>query len=203
MKTRITNLLPHPLACTHHSEAMKKKLAAHIQATGLYPPIIVRSLHKSEQFPSHNGHLQIIDGHLRAQVLKDLGYTHVDVKNFGNISDQASELLLLTLNHLKSPSSPQKRAELLKRHQQSTKHTLDQLAKFLPDSKITLQRLLALDKPQTLPPVQNLPKPFAVYLSQSQHNLLKFAMESIKKTSTVRSAAEALAILAKSHLKKK
>jgi len=132
MKTRITTLFPHPMNTSHPSDALKQKLAAHIQATGLYPPIIVRNLHNSQQFPSSNGHLQILDGHLRVQILRDLGYTHVDVKNFGPISDEQAETLLLTLNHLKSPTDPKKRADLIK-HQRppsptrSTRRTLLQI----------------------------------------------------------------------------
>lgn len=175
----------------------------HIRSTGLYPPIVVRSLHHSQEFPSSNGNLQIIDGHLRYQILKELGYDKVEVRNFGPLGDDQAEILLLTLNHLKSPCDPKKRAALIKHHQATTKNTLDQLVKLLPDSKLTLLRLLSLEKPQLQSPPKNLPKPFAVYLSQSQHDLVRQALAAVKKQNAAPSVAHALEIMAKKWMGKK
>ncbi|MFA5864467.1 MAG: ParB/Srx family N-terminal domain-containing protein [Phycisphaerae bacterium] len=207
MKTRLENLLPHPNSCSYYSQSLKEKLLRHIQSTGLYPPIIVRSLKNSKKFPSNNGHLQIIDGHLRFEILKDLNQTHAEVINFGPLSDRQTELLLLTLNQLRSAADPQKRAQLLKSHLADHNLTLDHLQQFLPDSKIVLQRLLNLTNahpkitdPKNLP---TLPKPFAVYLSPNQHTLVKFALEKIKKSHSAQSLAHALELLAQNFLKQK
>lgn len=199
-------MIPHPDSCSHYSAGVREKLKRHIAATGLYPPIIVRTLVKSQKFPSHNGHVQIIDGHLRFEILKDLGHRYAEVRSFGALSDRQTELLLLTLNHLRSADDPRKRGALLRKHLAGPGEELKRVLKLLPDSKVTLRRLLDLAAggagmvPQNKLPA--MPRPFAVYLSEDQHALLARTLEMIRKSTGKRSKAEGVEYLARDYLGK-
>jgi len=204
MKVRMEHLVPHPESCSHFSEVLKKKLTEHIRATGLYPPLIVRTLKKSAKYFSGNGDLQILDGHLRYGILKELGVRTVEVRSFGALTDKQAELFLLTLNHLRSVDDPARRGALLRRHVGDSAEGLKRMTRLLPESKVTLRRLLDLAGrgPVVIPPVKlpALPKPFAVYLSGDQHDLLARTLEAIKRTTGGRSNAEAVEYLTKEYL---
>jgi ParB-like chromosome segregation protein Spo0J len=172
-------------------------------ATGLYPPIIVRTLGRSQKFPSHNGHVQIIDGHLRFEILKELGCRHAEVRSFGALTDKQTEMLLLTLNHLRSADDPQKRGKLLQKHLAGPEEEWKRVMKLLPDSKVTVRRLLDLASgragmiPQNKLPA--MPRPFAVYLSEDQHALLARTLETIRKATGTRTKAEGVEWLARKY----
>lgn len=204
MKVPITRLIPHPQATSKATEAMKQKLLAHIQATSLYPPIVVRSLRKSKSFHNNNGHLQIIDGHLRFEILKELKITHANVVNFGDISDRKTQLLLLTLNKLHSSDDPQKRAQLVKTYAKKEKLSAGDLQAILPDTKRTLEKLLDLaDTPPQICKAAKTPqtaKPLAVYLTESQHKLITNALNAAKKQFNHRKTSDALEALARTFL---
>jgi hypothetical protein len=208
MRIKLENLIPHPGSCSHYSEVLRAKLKRHIAATGLYPPIIVRTLVRSQKFPSHNGHVQIIDGHLRFAILKELGAKWAEVRSFGALTDRQTELLLLTLNHLRSADDPQRRGELLHKYLAGGEEELKRVLKMLPDSKVTARRLLDLARPGVgsgfkLPSeLPALPRPFAVYLSEDQHALLTRTLEAIRKTTGNRTKAQGVEYLARKYLEK-
>ncbi|MEP7027686.1 MAG: ParB/RepB/Spo0J family partition protein, partial [Candidatus Eisenbacteria bacterium] len=62
----IEHLVPHPLNANVLPDDLREKLAAHIRSTGRYPHLIVRP------HPSEPGKFQILDGHHRLLVLKEL-----------------------------------------------------------------------------------------------------------------------------------
>jgi len=161
---------------------MLQRLRTQITDAGQYPPLIVRSLKRSRRFAKHKNKYQLIDGHQRLTVLKDLGCKLVVVQNFGSLTDQQTDILLLTFKRLSGTAQAPKRAKLLKRILDEQQLTLKQMTELLPDSQRTLERLIALGQPTSrkLPKPPNpadQPIPFAVYLDQHQHKLLKQALK--------------------------
>lgn len=130
-----SNVMPKPLL---------DKLASEIDRTGFYPPIIVRPI--GERY-------QIIDGHHRVMVLKQLGQTKANVVVWQADDDQAL-LLLATLNRMRGEDDPRKRAALLAKLRQSM--DIKELAKRLPEDSQRVQKMLAL---HAAPPSPLAPKP--------------------------------------------
>src|SRR5690348_11264890 len=96
METRSLSLdllAPHPLNANVLPEDLREKLAAHIRATGRYPHLIVRP------HPKQEGRFEVLDGHYRLLVLKELG--HADARcDVWDANDREAKLLLATLNRL-------------------------------------------------------------------------------------------------------
>ena len=64
----LDDLSPHPLNANVMSDDLREKLRAHIKRTGRYPHLIVRP------HPNKPGRYQVLDGHHRLTVLRDLGH---------------------------------------------------------------------------------------------------------------------------------
>src|SRR3972149_6444463 len=62
-------LPPPPLTSNVMPEDLREKLKAHVRRTGRYPFIVVRP------HPDEPGCFQVLDGHHRVDVLRELGYT--------------------------------------------------------------------------------------------------------------------------------
>jgi len=90
------------------SEDLRAKLAAHIEQSGRYPMVIVRP------HPVEVGVYEILDGHHRVEVLRELGHTDVRCDVWA-VDDREAKLLLATLNRLQGQDSPIRRAQLIHR----------------------------------------------------------------------------------------
>jgi ParB-like chromosome segregation protein Spo0J len=112
---------------------LKAKLAANIGASGRYPPLIVR--------PVDNGSFQILDGHQRADVLRELGETTA-VCYVWPASDEEALILIATLNRLEGQDVPGRRAALIAELQ--AHETLAELARLLPEDEAQLEATLDL-----------------------------------------------------------
>src|SRR5688572_22465461 len=84
-------LVPHPLNANVLPEDLREKLAAHIRSSGRYPHLIVRP------HPSEEGRFQVLDGHHRLLVLRDLGHAEARC-DIWDVNDREAKLLLATLN---------------------------------------------------------------------------------------------------------
>jgi len=129
----LKNLVPHPLNSNVMPDRLKAKLAANIRASGRYPPLIVR--------PLDEGLFQILDGHQRADVLRELGETTA-VCYVWPASDEEALLLLGTLNRLEGQDIPGRRAVLIAELQ--AHETLAELARLLPETEAELEATLEL-----------------------------------------------------------
>jgi ParB-like chromosome segregation protein Spo0J len=133
----LAQLVSHPLNANFMSSDLKEKLKAHIASSGRYPPLIVRRL--------KNGTFQLLDGHQRAEVLRELGEEAAWCVVW-DVTDEDALVLLATLNRLEGQDVPGKRAALiagLEAHQ-----TLAELARLLPEDEAQLEstmRLLDMD----------------------------------------------------------
>src|SRR5688572_11743941 len=127
-------LKPHPLNANVLPEDLREKLAAHIRSSGRYPHLIVRP-HPSE------GTYQVLDGHHRLLVLRDLGHTEARC-DIWDVNDREAKLLLATLNRLEGQDLPIRRAQLL--HELLAEMNLSDLAGLLPEDEKQLEELHSL-----------------------------------------------------------
>jgi ParB-like chromosome segregation protein Spo0J len=128
-------LLAHPLNSNVMPEDLQAKLRAHIKRSGRYPYLVVR------QHPTEPGKYQVLDGHHRVAILRDLGHTEgrCDV---WSVDNREAKLLLATLNRLQGQDQPRKRAELI--HELLGEMSLDDLGGLLPESDRQIEELHAL-----------------------------------------------------------
>src|SRR5213594_4096924 len=102
----LDDLLPHPLNSNVMPPDLQAKLRAHIKRTGRYPFLVVRP------HPEVPGKYQVLDGHHRVAVLRDLGHTEARC-DVWQVDDREAKLLLATLNRLQGQDAPARRAQLL------------------------------------------------------------------------------------------
>jgi ParB-like chromosome segregation protein Spo0J len=114
---------------------LQAKLRAHIKRTGRYPFLVVRP------HPEQPGKFQVLDGHHRVAVLRELGHAEARC-DVWEVNDREAKLLLATLNRLQGQDQPRKRAELL--HELLGEMSLDDLAGLLPESDKQIEELHAL-----------------------------------------------------------
>jgi ParB-like chromosome segregation protein Spo0J len=128
-------LMAHPLNSNVMPDDLREKLKAHIKRTGRYPFVVVRP------HPEEAGKFQVLDGHHRVQVLRDLGHTEARC-DIWEVNDREAKLLLATLNRLQGQDLPIRRAALL--HELLGEMNLEDLAGLLPESDKQIEELHAL-----------------------------------------------------------
>lgn len=131
----LTDLLSHPLNSNTMPEDLREKLKAHIKRSGKYPYIVVRP------HPSEEGKYQILDGHHRVVILRDLNYQEARC-DVWEVDDTEAKLLLATLNRLEGQDLPIKRAQLV--HELLGEMNLGDLAGLLPETDKQLEELHSL-----------------------------------------------------------
>src|SRR5437867_1919017 len=131
----LDDLMPHPLNSNVMSDDLREKLKAHIKRTGRYPFVVVRP------HPEQDGKYQVLDGHHRVAVLRDLGHTEARC-DVWEVDDREAKLLLATLNRLQGQDLPRKRALLL--HELLGETSAGDLAGLLPESEKQIEELHAL-----------------------------------------------------------
>src|SRR3989454_1302888 len=131
----LDDLLPHPLNSNVMPPDLQAKLRAHIKRTGRYPFLVVRP------HPDEPGKFQVLDGHHRVEILRELGHTEARC-DVWQVDDREARLLLATLNRLEGQDVPVRRAELL--HELLGEMSLDDLAGLLPESDKQLEELHSL-----------------------------------------------------------
>ena len=131
----IDDLRSHPLNSNVMSEDLREKLKAHIRSSGRYPFVVVRP------HPGEPEMFEILDGHHRVEVLRELGHTDVRC-DVWNVDDREAKLLLATLNRLQGQDSPIRRAQLL--HELLGELPLADLAGLLPETDKQIEELQAL-----------------------------------------------------------
>jgi ParB-like chromosome segregation protein Spo0J len=116
-------------------DELREKLKAHIKRTGRYPFLVVRP------HPEAAGKYQVLDGHHRLAVLRDLGHREARC-DIWEVNDREAKLLLATLNRLEGSDVPARRAQLL--HELLGEMSLDDLAGLLPETDKQIEELHAL-----------------------------------------------------------
>ncbi|PKL48750.1 MAG: hypothetical protein CVV39_03925 [Planctomycetes bacterium HGW-Planctomycetes-1] len=134
----LDKLLPHPENPNKMSRQNFEKLKRHIKQSHNYEPLIVR------KHPEIEEHFQIINGHHRAEALKQIGQTFADCVEW-DINDDEARLLLATLNRLGGKDELAAKAALYKNL--SGKFSVAELVKLLPDDRQTIEKLKDIAKP--------------------------------------------------------
>jgi ParB-like chromosome segregation protein Spo0J len=128
----LDDLVAHPLNSNVMSEDLREKLKVHIKRTGRYPFLVVRPLGQK---------YQVLDGHHRVAILRDLGHTEARC-DVWDVDDREAKLLLATLNRLEGQDQPIRRAQLI--HELLGEMGMEDLAGLLPESDRQLEDLHSL-----------------------------------------------------------
>jgi hypothetical protein len=148
------------------------------------PPLpSVSAPHSALRAPSSQ--YQILNGHHRAQVLRELGHTHARC-DVWEVDDQEARVLLATLNRLEGRDDPSARASLVANL--SAGQSPKDLAALLPEPADAVERLLKLAAPPPAPldpgDFPALPRPMTFFLTEEQHALVSEALQECAATET-------------------
>ena len=157
----VERLIAHPLNPNRMTQTDFEKLKSHIARTGNYEPIIVRS------HPDIDSAFEIINGHHRLKALKQLSYQMADCIEW-DVDDDETLLLLTTLNRLCGTDELSTKSELIQNLSQ--KYNSKELAKLLPDTKATIEKLKDITKP-----IANLAEDSKAFL-----NTLVFCLDDVQ-----------------------
>jgi ParB-like chromosome segregation protein Spo0J len=128
-------LLPHPLNSNVMPAEYREKLLTHIKRTGRYPYLVVRP------HPRERGKYEVLDGHHRVSVLRDLG--RMDARcDVWDVDDREAKLLLATLNRLEGQDLPMRRAQLI--HELLGEWNAFDLGGLLPETEAEILDLHSL-----------------------------------------------------------
>ncbi len=131
----LDDLVAHPLNSNVMPEEYQSKLKAHIKRTGHYPFLVVRP------HPEEAGKYQVLDGHHRVAILRDLGHREARC-DVWEVDGREAKLLLATLNRLQGQDQPIRRAQLL--HELLGEMSVDDLAGLLPETDKQIEELHSL-----------------------------------------------------------
>jgi ParB-like chromosome segregation protein Spo0J len=131
----LDDLVPHPLNSNVMPPEFREKLLTHIKRTGRYPFLVVRA------HPTEAGKYQVLDGHHRISVLRELGHTEARC-DVWDVDEREAKLLLATLNRLEGQDLPLRRAQLL--HELLGEWSASDLGGLLPESEAEIEDLHSL-----------------------------------------------------------
>jgi len=159
----LDHLHAHPGNANRMKAPLRRKLADHIAGSGRYPPLIVRP------HPAITDHYQILDGHHRAEILRDLKHERAACEVWPADDGQAA-LLLVTLNRLHGQDDPLKRGELLESLRASM--GLAELRRLVPEDPKKLGALLDAARPPLAlvpaPKLDDMPSQITFFLTHRQ-----------------------------------
>jgi len=122
---------------------------------------------------------QILNGHHRARVLRDLGHTHARC-DVWEVDDDEARLLLATLNRLEGRDDPSRRAALVARLGEG--RSAADLARLLPEPPDAVERLRRLAAPPPPPADPDaaapLPRPMTFFLDEDQAATVREALRA-------------------------
>jgi hypothetical protein len=120
---------------------------------------------------------QLLNGHHRAEVLRQLGHTHARC-DVWVVSDEDALLLLATLNRLEGRDDPAARARLVAKL--AGDRSPEDLARLLPEPADAVERLLKLSEPPPEPLTPDAAalaaRPMTFFLTEEQHSLVREAL---------------------------
>ena len=173
----LNRLEPHPENANRMAPALKGKLKRHIERTGRYEPLVVRPLGADPAGERY----QILNGHHRAEVLRELGRTEARC-DVWEVDDEEARMLLATLNRLEGRDDPSARARLVATL--AAGRSAEALARLLPEPADGVAQLLRLAQPPPAPlapeAVERPARPMTFFLTEEQHALVT---EALRETS--------------------
>jgi len=128
---------------------------------------------------------QILNGHHRARVLRQLGHTRARC-DVWEVDDDEARLLLATLNRLEGRDDPSARAHLVAHLAQG--RSAQDLARLLPEPPDAVERLLRLAQPPPTPlapeAIEPPARPMTFFLADEQHALVTEALREAGRSDT-------------------
>ena len=176
-------LIENPQNPNRMSKETFNKLLGHIKRTGNYEPIIVR------KHPGRQGCFEIINGHHRCRALKELGFSRADCIVW-QIDDTETMLLLTTLNRLSGHDILERKSELVRKL--SKRFSTKRLARMLPDSSGSIERLKDLCRPIVPSKLETkvFLNPLVFFLTDKQKVIIDGAIDLARKSVSAGSAAQ-------------
>lgn len=150
------------------------KIKRHIRRHGCYEPLIVR---KKTSRPHH---YEILNGHLRKQILTELGYTHAYCVLW-TLNGREGRMALATLNGLHGKDDPIKHAQLLEHLASDT--TTSDLVKAMPQTRKQLNQIRAILQPiEVIKPraLETPPQAMTFFVRPSQKAMIEAALAGVK-----------------------
>ncbi len=165
----IDRLLANPASPNRMPKAAFAKLKSHIERTGNYEPLVVRSRSGRPRC------FEIINGAHRAEVLRQLGYTWADCVVW-EVDDDEMLVLSGTLNRLRGRDDLGAKSALIKRL--CERFDVRQLVARLPESRKTIERLRDVEKqpPAAAARAKEFLNPVVFFLTDEQKQILNDAM---------------------------
>jgi hypothetical protein len=192
----LDRLIGHPANPNRMTTVTLEKLKSHIERTGNYEPIIVRP-HRTS-----SGCFEILNGHHRIKVLKELGYTCADCVVW-QVNDEEALILVATLNRLGGSDEVHKKSALLRNL--SRRFDTRALSKMLAESTQTIQRLLDLKSVGHRSYTKAFLNPVTFFLTDEQNHILDAALAAALEPETKKTFAQrrvmALLKIARSFMK--
>ena len=192
----IESLVPNPNIPNRISRRYYKRLLLNLNKSGLYETLIVRP------HPQIKSKFEMINGNVRLQVLKELGF-HSAKCDIWDVDDKQSRVLWVTLNKLRGSDVPEIRMKLL--FGLLYDYSPKELAARLPETVKYLEQLQNLQKGfGKVKEEAIVQKPDVVflqfYLSPGQHNLVMTVIENIIRRFKLTDSSQALIKLAEFYL---
>lgn len=131
----LQDLREHPKRDNVCPPDIQAKIQRHIERTGNYEPLVV---YVDPDFP---GQYVILNGHVRWEIAKALGWTKIECQIW-EVTPADAEMILAALNTLRGTPDRQKRADLL--FSLSQQFPVQDLALLLPESGDELEDLFKL-----------------------------------------------------------
>ncbi len=165
----IDRLLANPASPNRMPKAAFAKLKSHIDRTGNYEPIVVRSRGGRRRC------FEIINGAHRVEALGQLGYTSADCVVW-EVDDDEMLVLSGTLNRLRGRDDLGAKSALIRLL--CERFDVRQLVARLPESRKTIERLRDVEKqpPATAARAKAFLNPVVFFLTDEQKQILNDAM---------------------------
>ena len=194
-KLPIEILDENPLNSNRISRAYSKKLQKNIGNIGYYETLTVR------RHPKYKGRFEIINGHARFNILRELGIENVKC-DIWDVDDSETQLFLAILNKLRGAEVPELRMSLL--YELLQKRSKDDLAAQLPESLNYLSKLEGLpEKLEKLPDDKITPDIIIInfYLNSEQHTIVNCAIRNAIERYGLSDSAQGISKIAEIYLK--
>jgi ParB-like chromosome segregation protein Spo0J len=189
-------LVPHAENSNRIRPVLRRKLLHNIQELGMYETLTVRP------HPLLDGRFEVLNGHARLGVLRELGVDTAKCEVW-DVTEPQARLFLAILNTLRGTETPELRMGiLLKLLEQFPR---EELAAHVPESVAYLERLTRLtEADEQAEPTERGEKPDVTivefYLTQEEHRIVSQALESVRRRAGLADSSQALVAMARLHM---
>jgi ParB-like chromosome segregation protein Spo0J len=192
----LSALVSHPLAANRISRMYAKKLRQSIASGGFYETLIVRP------HPIGDNTFEILNGHVRKEILNELGLDEVRC-DVWDVDDKQAAHYLAVLNKLRGTEAPELRMQLLFTMLQH--YTKEELAACIPETASYLGKLEQLprfeeDSEIEEPELKDDIVIMHFYVTKEQHKTILRALDMVQKHYNLDNSSEALSMLSSLYL---